>query len=50
MTNAAAIGYTIMALQNLGYSKEEIKLVVKQLWYLHDMIKEDEAEEVYNKN
>lgn len=35
-------------MQNLGYSKEEIKKIIDELYYFFDTITESEAEKLYN--
>ncbi|WP_335918021.1 hypothetical protein [Shewanella chilikensis] len=48
MTNAAAIGYMILAMKNLGYSEDEIKKVEGSMRSEMDFTTETKAEKVYN--
>lgn len=48
MTNGAAIGYAILAMKELGYDDEQIKLVEKTMYYKMDMVDEDYAQKIYN--
>ena len=50
MTNAAALGYTIMAGKKLGLSKEELDRLITIMYGLFDLITEDEAEGEYRLN
>ena len=48
MTNAAAIGYMILAAKDLKLDKEVIRQLESNMKYFMDMRTEEEAEEVYN--
>jgi hypothetical protein len=47
MTNAAAIGYMILAAKDLKLDKEIIKQLEANMKYFMDMRSEEEAEEIY---
>lgn len=47
MTNAAAIGYAIIAAKRLGLTKEQIRKLDRAMYEVMDEITEEEAEEVY---
>lgn len=49
MTNAAAIGYMILAAKDLNLNKEIIRQLESNMSYFMDMRTEEEAEETYNK-
>jgi Holliday junction resolvasome RuvABC DNA-binding subunit len=49
MTNNQAQAYTAMALDRLGYDKEEIKKVMSAMYSLFDFVSEEEAEEAAKK-
>lgn len=49
MTNAAAIGYMIIAAKNLKLDTKIIKQLESNMAYFMDMRTEEEAEEAYNK-
>lgn len=48
MTNAAAIGYMILAAKDLKLDVKLIKQLEANMKYFMDMRTEEEAEEVYN--
>jgi len=48
MTNAAAIGYMILAAKALKLDKETIKQLEANMEHFMDMRTEEEAEETYN--
>lgn len=50
MKNAAAIGYAILASQQLGMTKEELRSLESVMNTMMDQITEEEAEEAYRKN
>lgn len=50
MNNSTAIGYGLIALKSLGYSKKELEKFEAEMNYQLDMNTEDEAEEVYRNN
>jgi len=50
MTNAAAIGYAIMAGKKMGLSKKELEQLTAILYDLFDLVPEDEAESEYRMN
>lgn len=50
MTNAAAIGYMIIAAQKLGLSKKTIENLEKKMHGLMDVIPDDVAEDVYRQS
>lgn len=50
MTNAAAIGYALMAAKKMGMSHEELKRLEAIMYGYLDLVSEDEAEEVYRRN
>lgn len=45
MDNRQALGYMLLALKRLGYSKEEAKKIYREMYYLFDIYTEEEAEE-----
>ena len=47
MSNDAARGYVIMAMKNLGYTKEDIEKVVDELHFVFDTTNEEVAEKLY---
>jgi Holliday junction resolvasome RuvABC DNA-binding subunit len=47
-TNAACLGYTISALENLGYKSDDIRLVTAEMKELFDWVSVDEAKAYYN--
>lgn len=47
MTNAAAIGYAIIAAKALGLNAKLIKQLETEMYHQMDFVSEDEAEEVY---
>jgi len=47
MTNGAAIGYAMIALDNLGYSNEDIRAVEREMYRVMDDKTEEEAERHY---
>ena len=48
--NYSALGYVILALENLHYSKETIKMVSLEMLMLFDELTLDEAKKIYRKN
>lgn len=50
MTNGAAIGYMIIAAQEIGLKKETIDKLESYMHGLMDEIPEDVAEDVYRKS
>jgi hypothetical protein len=50
MTNAAAIGYALIAAKKMGMSHEELKRFEAIMYGYLDLVSEDEAEEIYRKN
>ncbi|MGG2201420.1 hypothetical protein [Paenibacillus validus] len=50
MTNAAAIGYAILAGQQLGMTKDELRSLESVMNAKMDQLTEEEAEEAYRKN
>jgi Holliday junction resolvasome RuvABC DNA-binding subunit len=50
MTNGEAIGYGLMTLKSLGYSKKELDKFEAEMRYQMDMHSEEEADEVYRNN
>jgi hypothetical protein len=50
MTNAAAIGYALMAAKKLGMNKEELKRLEAIMYGYLDFVTEEEAEEIYRRN
>ena len=46
MENRQALGYALLAMKYLGYSKEEAKKVVDEMVYFFDVLTPEEAEEV----
>jgi len=46
-SNYACLGYTIKALESLGYSEEEIGKIKGRMMYYFDMKTLDEAKEIY---
>jgi hypothetical protein len=49
VTNAAAIGYAIMAAKNLDLDKETIKQIEAEMKYCMDTWTEERAEDVYRR-
>lgn len=49
MTNAAVIGYMILAAKELKLDKEVIRQLESNMKYFMDMRTEEQAEETYNK-
>lgn len=49
MTNAAAIGYMIIAARKLGFNEDQIRALEIEMLNRMDWITEDFAEMVYNK-
>ena len=49
MTNAAAIGYMIIAMRRLGYTEEQIKILEAEMLNRMDWVTEDFAEQVHQK-
>lgn len=47
MTNASAVGYMILALRSLGYTKEQIDTAERAMKIKMDMITEEAAAETY---
>ncbi|GAA4703843.1 MULTISPECIES: hypothetical protein [Brevibacillus] len=47
MTNQAAIGYMILAMQRKGYSEEQIREIEGSMLYMMDMKTEEEAAKAY---
>lgn len=47
MTNDSAKGYVIMAMKGLGYSFEDISLMLEELDRAFDLITEEHSEEYY---
>ena len=47
MTNDSVRGYVILALKNLGKTKEEIDAVLSELHYAFDTTTTNEAEQYY---
>lgn len=45
MNNRQAIGYMLLAMDRAGFSKEDMKKVFSEMYYLFDIKTEDEAEE-----
>lgn len=45
MDNRQAVGYMLLALKRLGYSKEEARKIYREMYYLFDIYTEEEAEE-----
>jgi predicted solute-binding protein len=50
MTNAAAIGYMILAAKKMGMDEEKIKELATRMYYRMDEHTEEEAEEAYRKS
>ncbi|WP_219637719.1 hypothetical protein [Cohnella sp. CFH 77786] len=50
MTNAAAIGYAILAAKKLGLSREELHKLESIMYRIMDEVSEEEAEEAYRSN
>ena len=50
MTNAAAIGYAIMAAKAMGLGRDALKALESHMYYMMDEATEEEAEEVYRNN
>lgn len=50
ISNAAAIGYALLAGKKLGLSKEELKRLEAIMYGYIDLITPEEAEEVYRRN
>lgn len=50
MTNAAAIGYAILAAMKMGMNHEELKRLEAIMYGYLDLVTEEEAEEVYRRN
>lgn len=48
MTNDAVKGYVILAMKELGYSKDKIEEVIEELHYTFDTTTEYEAEQFYH--
>ena len=46
-SNAACLGYTIMALENLGYKDKQIRLITAEMKELLDWISAEDAQEHY---
>lgn len=44
MDNRQAIGYMLLACERLGYSKEQVKQLYREMYYLFDIKTESEAE------
>ena len=49
MTNAAAIGYAILAAEEIGLTQEQISKLSKTAYRIMDRIDESEAEKIYRK-
>lgn len=49
MTNNQAQAYAAIALDKIGYDKEEIKKVMDTMYSLFDFVSEEEAEEAAKK-
>ncbi|WP_198957465.1 hypothetical protein [Paenibacillus selenitireducens] len=49
-SNNACLGYIISGMQRAGYSREEIKKVVRSVYYEFDFKSVDEAKDIYNKS
>lgn len=47
MTNDSAKGYVIMAMKGLGYSLEDISMMLEELDRAFDLIAEEHSEEYY---
>jgi hypothetical protein len=50
MTNAAAIGYAILAAKALGMSNEELRRLEYVMYRLMDEVTEETAEDEYRNN
>lgn len=50
ISNAAAIGYALLAAKKMGMSKEELKRFEAIMYGYLDLVTEEEAEAVYRKN
>lgn len=50
ITNAAAIGYALLAAKKMGLSKEELKRLEAIMYGYLDLVTPEEAEEVYRRN
>lgn len=45
MDNQQAIGYMLLACQRAGFDKETTRRVYREMYYLFDILTEEEAEE-----
>lgn len=45
MTNSQAQAYAVVAMTRLGYDRETIRAVEREMYYLFDVLTEEEAEE-----
>lgn len=50
MNNSTAIGYGLMTLKSLGYSKKDLVKFEAEMNHQLDMNTEEEADEVYRNN
>lgn len=50
MTNAAAIGYALLACKRLEFNKNELHELESMMYSIMDTISEGEAEEVYRQS
>lgn len=50
ISNAAAIGYALLAAKKMGMNKEELKKFEAIMYGYLDLVTPDEAEAVYRKN
>lgn len=50
MTNAAALGYMILAAEGFGLSRQAIEIMEVMMKGIMDVKTEEEAEQAYNKN
>lgn len=44
MDNRQAVGYMLLALKRLGYSKEQARKIYQEMYYTFDVYTEEEAE------
>ena len=49
-SNNACLGYVISAMKQAGYQREEIRKVIRYVYYEFDFKTIDEAKDIYNKS
>lgn len=49
-SNNAALGYALLAANQIGYSEDEKKILVRTMYRIFDEKSVDEAKDIYNKS